>query len=146
MVVNDHYEIARAVGADFCHLGQEDFFGTNGAGEPLLEIRFPGPAIGLSTHSPEQARQAMAVKPAYIAVGPVYATRTKPGALPVTAEYVRWASAHVRIPWFVIGGINLTTLEAVLSAGAQRVCVVSAILNAPDIAEACRQFRQRLPA
>ena len=145
MVVNDHYGIAREVGADFCHLGQEDFFAPNGAGEPAVKIELPGPAFGLSTHSPEQARQAMTVGPAYIAVGPVYATRTKPGALPVTVEYVRWASSHVKIPWFVIGGINLTTLDAVLAAGAHRICVVSAILNAADIAEACRQFRKRLP-
>ncbi|MGO8696633.1 MAG: thiamine phosphate synthase [Limisphaerales bacterium] len=144
MVVNDHYEIAREVGADLCHLGQEDFFAANGAGERAVKIKFPGPAFGLSTHSPEQARQAMTVGPAYIAVGPVYATSTKPGALPVTVEYVRWASSHVKIPWFVIGGINLTTLDAVLAAGAQRICVVSAILNAADMAEACRQFRKRL--
>jgi thiamine-phosphate pyrophosphorylase len=104
-----------------------------------------GPGVGLSTHSPEQAGRAMAAGPAYIAAGPVHATGTKPGAKPVTLEYVRWAAAHVNIPWFAIGGINLTNLDAVLAAGAQRICVVSAILNTPDIAAACRQFRKRLP-
>jgi thiamine-phosphate pyrophosphorylase len=74
----------------------------------------------------------------------VYATGTKPGVKPVTLQYVRWAAAHVKIPWFAIGGIDLSNLDSVLAAGAQRVCAVSAILNAPDIAEACRQFRKRL--
>jgi thiamine-phosphate pyrophosphorylase len=87
----------------------------------------------------------MAAGPAYIAIGPVYATPTKPGVKPVTLEYVRWAAAHVNIPWFAIGGITLANVDAVVAAGAQRVCVVSAILQAPDIAEACRQFRKHLP-
>src|SRR5207245_5895771 len=100
--------------------------------------------IGLSTHSPAQAERALAAGPAYIAIGPVYATGTKPSAKPVTLDYVRWAAANVRIPWFAIGGINLENLDAVLAAGAQRVCVVSAILNAADVAKACAEFRRRL--
>jgi thiamine-phosphate pyrophosphorylase len=48
------------------------------------------------------------------------------------------------VPWFAIGGINLPTLDAVLAAGAKRICVVSAILNAPDAAKACAEFRRRL--
>ena len=79
-----------------------------------------------------------------VAIGPVYATGTKPTAKPVTLEYVRWAAAHVKIPWFAIGGINLFNLDGVLAAGAQRICVVSAILNAPDVAAQCRQFRERM--
>ena len=62
----------------------------------------------------------------------------------MTLEYVRWAAANVRIPWFAIGGINLNNLEAVLAAGATRICVVSAILNAPDITVACGEFKRRL--
>jgi thiamine-phosphate pyrophosphorylase len=57
---------------------------------------------------------------------------------------VRWAAANVQIPWFAIGGINLATIDAVLNAGARRVCVVSAILNRDDVAQACREFRTRL--
>jgi len=62
----------------------------------------------------------------------------------VTLEYVRWAAANVKIPWFGIGGINLQNLGQVVAAGAQRICVVSAILNGNDIAGACRAFRERL--
>lgn len=104
------------------------------------------PGIGLSSHAPAQARRAVAAGAAYVAIGPVYATGTKPEARPVTLDYVRWAAVHVQIPWFAIGGINLENLDEVLAAGARRVCVVSAILNAPNVARACRQWRNRLSA
>ena len=95
-------------------------------------------------HAPAQAQRALDAGADYIAIGPIYATGTKPTAKPVTLEYVRWAAAHVTVPWFAIGGVNLATLDAVLAAGARRICVVSAILNAPDIATACAEFRRRL--
>jgi thiamine-phosphate pyrophosphorylase len=97
--------------------------------------------VGLSTHAPAQAQRAVEAGADYVAIGPVYATGTKPTARPVTLDYVRWAASHVRVPWFAIGGINLQTLPAVLEAGARRVCVVSAILNAPDVAAECRKYR-----
>jgi thiamine-phosphate pyrophosphorylase len=140
LVINDHPAIASEVGAEFCHLGQEDFFDA----PPQLSTINSQPLLGLSTHSPEQAERALAAGPAYIAIGPVYATGTKPTAKPVTLEYVRWAAAQVSIPWFAIGGINLQNLGEVLAAGARRICVVSAILNAPDVAKACREFKRNL--
>jgi thiamine-phosphate pyrophosphorylase len=144
LVINDHPGIASELGAELCHLGQEDFFG---AGRTRVEQVLPGGrsvAVGLSTHSPEQAIKAMLAGAAYLGVGPVYATGTKPGVQPVTLEYVRWAKAHVTIPWFAIGGISLTNVEEVLTAGARRICVVSAILDAEDVAAACRAFRAKL--
>jgi thiamine-phosphate pyrophosphorylase len=144
LVINDHLSIALEVGADFCHLGQEDFFDSGHAHVRELKISNLKFQIGLSTHAPEQAKRALAAEPGYIAIGPIYATGTKPTARPVTLEYVRWAAANVGIPWFAIGGINLKNLDEVLAAGAKRICVVSAILNAPDIAEACREFKERL--
>jgi thiamine-phosphate pyrophosphorylase len=144
LVINDHWDIARDVGADFCHLGQEDFFGAGMTRASQLPAREGRPALGLSTHNPAEAARSLSAGPAYIAIGPVYATATKPGAPPVTLEYVRWAAAHLQIPWFAIGGIHLGNLEEVLQAGAQRVCAVSAILNAPDIAQVCRDFKKRL--
>jgi thiamine-phosphate pyrophosphorylase len=144
LVINDHLEIAKVVGAEFCHLGQEDFF--DAGHKHVSEIRNPKAEIriGLSTHAPEQAKRALAAGADYVAIGPVYATGTKPTAKPVTLEYVRWAAANATVPWFAIGGINLQTMDAVLEAGARRVCVVSAILNAPDVAKACAEFKSRL--
>jgi len=143
LVINDFPEIARELGAECVHLGQEDFFDTGLSHRSQLPN--PGPRLlGLSSHSPEQAGRAITAGADYIAVGPVFATGTKPGRAPVTLDYVRWAAGNVTLPWFAIGGITLQNLEDVLSAGARRICVVSAILNAEDVAAACRQFKRRL--
>jgi thiamine-phosphate pyrophosphorylase len=159
LVINDHPSLAVELGAEFCHLGQDDFFGAGytrvsqiaaavtshdarvGCKDPLA----PQVRIGLSSAAPEQARRAEAAGAEYLGVGPVYATGTKPTAKPVTLEYVRWAAANIRIPWFAIGGITLDNLDAVLAAGAERICVVSAILREGDLAAACRKFKERLP-
>jgi len=143
-VINDHLEIARAIGADICHLGQEDFFDAAFTHVDQLKIENSKLKIGLSTHAPAQAQRALDAGADYIAIGPIYATGTKPTARPVTLDYARWAAAHATVPWFAIGGINLLTLDDVLAAGAKRICVVSAILNESDIAKACAQFRCRL--
>ena len=143
LVINDHPEIARELGAEICHLGQEDFFnqGFNQISQLTHDV---GLKIGLSTHAPDQAARALAAGADYLAIGPIYATGTKPTAKPVTLDYIRWAAANVAIPWFAIGGINLQNLDEVLQAGAQRVCVVSAILNSSNVNKACAEFRKRL--
>ena len=144
LVLNDHPQVAAEVGAQLCHLGQEDFF--NAGYTHVSQLSTPGRQLnfGLSTHAPAQAERAIAAGADYIAIGPVYATGTKPTARPVTLDYVRWAAAKVKIVWFAIGGIQLQNLDEVLAAGARRICVVSAILNAPDIVGACQQFKNRL--
>ena len=142
LVINDHLELARELGVEMCHMGQEDFFDAGHRHSRDLDLG--GIELGLSTHAPDQAVRALAVEPAYIAIGPVYATGTKPAARPVTLEYVRWAAENVSLPWFAIGGINLQNLGEVLNAGAKRICVVSAILNRTDVAAACREFTARM--
>ena len=158
LVINDHLSIARDTGAELCHLGQEDFFGAghkhvSELRTPISEPHSPNSAIrnpqsairiGLSSHAPEQAQRAIVAGADYVAIGPVYRTGTKPAARPVTLDYVRWAAANVPVPWFAIGGISLQNLDDVLAAGARRICVVSAILNAADVAKACAEFRKRL--
>ena len=151
LVINDYYPLAQELGAEFCHLGQEDFFGAGHNHVSHLSSPADGHApaarrvgIGLSTHSQTQAERALAAGPDYIGVGPVYSTATKPEAQPITRDYLRWAALHVHMPWFAIGGVNLDNLDELLAVGVRRICVVSAVLNAPDIAAACRQFKQRL--
>ena len=146
LVINDYCELATELGVPTAHVGQEDFF-DNGH-KHVNELRPAGSRmeIGLSTHAPEQAARAIQAGADYVAIGPIYPTGTKPTAKPVTLEYVKWAAANVKGPWFAIGGINLQNLDDVLAAGAVRICVVSAILNAPDVAKACQEFRRRLPS
>ncbi len=148
-VLNDHAKLALQLGAPVCHLGQDDFFSAGfriaaqvtGCPKQML--------LGLSTHSPEQAKRALRAGPDYIAIGPVFATATKPGRPAVTLDLVRWAAGPqngVSVPWFAIGGITLDNLGDVLAAGARRVAVVSGILNAANIGAACREFKRRLDA
>ena len=142
LVINDYPQLAREINAPLCHLGQEDFF--DAGFNHVSEIAPSNLQIGLSSHAPEQAQRAVAAGAAYVAIGPIYATATKPTARPVTLEYVRWAAANLNLPWFAIGGINLQNLDAVLEAGARRICVVSAILESTDIPLTCRMFKARL--
>lgn len=144
LVINDHPGIAREVGAEICHLGQEDFFEAGFTHVSQIRGRHSALRVGLSSHAPDQCERAIAAGADYVAIGPVYPTGTKPTAKPVTLEYVRWAAVNVKVPWFAIGGVNLDTLDAVLAAGARRICVVSAILNAPDVAGECHKYRNRL--
>jgi thiamine-phosphate pyrophosphorylase len=146
LVINDHWSVATQVGAEFCHLGQEDFFEAGYKHVSDLPGPRAGVGLGLSTHADEQAGRAVGAGADYVAIGPVYATGTKPSAKPVTLDYVRWAANHLDLPWFAIGGINLGNLQEVLAAGARRICVVSAILSAPEVAAACRDFKERLSA
>ena len=144
LVINDHVAVALRAGAPYCHLGQEDFFD---AGRSRIADLLPAGAkvgVGISSHDPAQAQRAIQAGAVYLGAGPVFATNTKPQAQPVTLDYVRWAADNVPIPWFAIGGITLDNLDAVRAAGARRICVVSAILNAPDTVKACQAFKVRL--
>ena len=144
LVINDYWGVASEIGADLCHLGQEDFFEAGYTSATDLEPSNQKLKLGLSTHAPEQAARAMKSDVDYLAFGPVYITPTKPARPAVTLDYVRWAAKNADRPWFAIGGITLENIEDVLEAGARRICVVSAILNAPDVTRACQQFRERI--
>lgn len=135
VIVNDDMAATAKTGADGVHLGQEDW----------AENRASSGIIGISTHSLEQAQQAGRDGATYIGVGPVFPTNTKPLVRPVGLELVKQVvQAGVTVPFFAIGGITLENLDDVLAAGATRVAVVSAILNAPDVAAAARKFKERL--
>ena len=134
LVVNDRPDLAVLAGADAVHVGQDDL--------PVEAARRFGIAVGLSTHTP---RQIDAANADYIGVGPVYATPTKEGRPAVGLDLVRYAAAHARQPWFAIGGIDRTNVEDVVAAGATRIAVVRAIVDAPDPEQAARELRDALP-
>ena len=135
-IINDDYELAARLPRAGLHIGQDDM-------SPLKarEILGDGRVLGLSTHSPEQAQKANALAGVinYFAVGPVYATATKPGRVPVGLELVKFASQmNPAIAWFAIGGVNLKTAADVAKAGAQRIVAVSDVLKPADTANAVR--------
>ncbi len=135
-IVNDRPDVALACGADGVHLGQNDL--------PVDWARsiLPKSAIiGRSSHAPADAERALAEGAAYFAVGPVWKTPTKPGRAPAGLEYVRdVAVRRVAVPWFAIGGITLENVEVALAAGATRIALVRAILDADDPAAAANRF------
>lgn len=130
LVVNDRPDLAVLVGADYVHVGQDDL--------PLRAVRRFGVPAGLSTHSREELERAEAD---YVAVGPVFATPTKPGRPAVGLELVRHAAEQASAPWFAIGGIDRTNVAEVVAAGARRIAVVRAIGDADDPEAAARELR-----
>ena len=128
-IVNDDVDIALSVKADGVHLGQKDM--------PLLVARKlvgKDMIIGVSTHSPKQARLAETQGADYIGVGPIYPTQTKFDVCPaVGLKYLDYAVKHVRIPFVTIGGIKHHNLQEVRKHGATCVAMVTEIVSAPDI-------------
>jgi thiamine-phosphate pyrophosphorylase len=139
-ILNDHPELAPGLRADGVHVGQDDL--------SIAEARrlAGGGIVGKSTHSLEQAVAAEKEGPDYIGVGPIYATATKPDYVPVGPSLIGQVCAAVRVPQFCIGGINEKTLPEVIAAGAQRVVIVSALLQSGDIPAYCRRVRAQLEA
>ena len=138
-LVNDRLDLALAVEADGVHLGQDDL--------PVpVARRLLGPErlIGRSTHAPDQLHQAVLDGCDYAGVGPVHATPSKPGRLPVGLAYVAAAAAECPIPWFAIGGVDGTNLASVVEAGATRVAVIRAITGATDPHGATLSLLQQL--
>jgi len=137
-VLNDRPDLAVQTGADGVHVGQEDM--------PVAAARtLAGPEllVGLSTHAPAELDAAEGAD--YIGVGPVWATPTKEGRPAAGLDYVRYAAAHARVPWFAIGGIDLARTPSVVAAGATRLCVLRALRDAEDPEAASRALRALLP-
>ncbi|HTL89833.1 MAG TPA: thiamine phosphate synthase [Leptolyngbya sp.] len=138
-IVNDRVDLALAVDADGVHLGQEDL-PLEWARQMLGQHKI----IGRSTHSAEELDRAIAEGADYVGVGPVYETPTKAGRPAAGLEYVRYAAAHCSIPWYAIGGIDTQNVYEVLGAGAERVSVVRAIMQADQPTFATQFFVAQL--
>jgi len=137
-IVNDRIDLALLCEADGVHLGQDDL-----SISEAREITPEGFIIGLSTHFPEQGNIGQNSGADYLGVGPVFATPTKPDYIPAGLEYVKYASKNITLPWFAIGGIDESNIDKVINAGAKRVAVVRAILNAKDVKQAVKTLKGR---
>jgi thiamine-phosphate pyrophosphorylase len=138
-VVNDDPELAAAVDADGVHVGQDDV-----AVEQARAVVGSERLVGLSTHSEAQIDAAAGVD--YIGVGPVFATPTKPGRAPVGLGLLSYAAAHAAVPFFAIGGIEVTNAASVFASGARRIAVVRAIGEAADPRAAAAALLALAPA
>jgi thiamine-phosphate pyrophosphorylase len=140
-IVNDDPYLARSVGADGVHLGQEDM-----SVEEAREILGSDMIIGLSTHSKEELAASGGTSSAvdYVSVGPIWVTPTKAGRPGVGLGLIEHAAAHAPHPFFAIGGVDPANAGQVVEAGARRLGVVRAIRDADDPAAAAETLRDAL--
>ena len=127
--INDHWQLALAGAAYGVHLGQEDL----GVAD-IGALRKAGIRLGLSTHTPAELARAHAVRPSYLAIGPVYPTTLK--VMPyehVGLERLKlWVPTAAPYPVVAIGGISLDLIPGVMACGVDGVAVVSAVTLAAD--------------
>lgn len=136
-ILNDRPDLAREVGADGVHVGQDDLDAVRTralVGGDLL--------IGRSTHAVVEVDAVQAEDCDYFAVGPVSSTPTKPGRVGIGLEPIRHAAATARRPWFVTGGMAPDTAGPVLDAGAPGLVVVRALTEAEDPVSVTRRLAE----
>ena len=135
-VLNDRPELALACGADGVHVGQDDL--------PVADVRRlvgPDVVIGLSTHSVDEFDAGLESEADYLSAGPIWETPTKAGRPATGLELIRHAARAATKPFFAIGGIDESTVDEVVAAGAGRIVVVRAIRDAGDPEAAARRLR-----
>ena len=139
-IINDDIDLAILCEADGLHIGQDDI--------PLKEVRKlikPDQFIGLSTHNPKQAKEALRIGADYIGVGPIYNTQTKKNtAQAVGLEYIRYVSKNIHLPFVAIGGIKESNIAEVIKAGARCVSLVTEITEAPNIQQKIKNIQKYL--
>ena len=135
-VLNDRPDLARAVGADGVHVGQDDV-----PVRVAREILGPDAIVGLSTHGPADLAGAQQEDVDYISAGPVEATPTKPGRPGTGLGYVTLASERSSVPVFVTGGVTTERIPALVAAGVRHFVVVRYLIEARDATAAARALR-----
>lgn len=133
IIINDRVDIARALGADGVHLGQDDL-----PPNAAREVLGPDAIIGFSTHSVEQAIDAAGLPIDYIAIGPIFETKTKENPDPIVGlDGLAEVKKNIgNIPLVAIGGIDLDNVLDVLAAGADSIALVSTIVGDPALISA----------
>jgi thiamine-phosphate pyrophosphorylase len=127
LIMNDRADLCLAAEFEGVHVGQDDL-----SPEAVRAIIGPDRWLGVSTHNPEQLREADLTSADYLAIGPVFATSSKENPDPVVGlEGVRRARALTRKPLVAIGGITRANAASVIEAGADSVAVISDLLREP---------------
>jgi len=126
LIINDYWQEAIKLKADFIHLGQEDLKSAD-----VQAIKAQGLKLGISTHSEAELATALQAKPDYVALGPIYETKLKAMAFkPQGLQRVKqWKELLGNIPLVAIGGITVERAPLVIKAGAQSVCAITDFVN-----------------
>lgn len=135
-IVNDYLDIALLSEADGIHIGQDDL--------PIKDVRKilgENKIIGISTHNPQEAQQAIIEGADYIGVGPIFYTETKEDVCdPVTLEYLDFVNKNIKLPYVAIGGIKENNIDKVLAMGAKSICLVSELVGADNTLETTKRI------
>ena len=139
LFINDHWQLALQHGAYGVHLGQEDLEQVD-----LQALRQAGVRLGLSTHSYWEVARAWALRPSYIACGPIFATQSKDMPwIPQGLDNLRYWAGVLPLPVVGIAGIDASNVADVAATGAASASVISAITRAADPDRACRALMER---
>ena len=139
LIINDRIDIVLLVDADGVHLGQKDI--------PVKEARKllgPKKIIGKSTHSVEEAMNAVNEGADYIGIGPAFSTKTKIHYKPLKINTIKKIIAHINIPYFIIGGINLRNIQSLLQYDITRVAIFSSIIKNRNPHLQTKKFLEKL--
>ncbi|MDD5255529.1 MAG: thiamine phosphate synthase [Candidatus Omnitrophica bacterium] len=137
-LVNDRVDIALAAGADGVHLGQDDL-----PYEAARRVLGKNKIIGLTVRSLRDAREAERKGADYVAAAPIFKTRTKDNAGPPRGvAFIRALKKQLHIPVAAIRGIDLSNAPQVVSAGADMLCAISAVVTRPSVALEIRKFQR----
>jgi hydroxymethylpyrimidine kinase/phosphomethylpyrimidine kinase/thiamine-phosphate diphosphorylase len=136
LFINDHWALALEHGAYGVHVGQEDLDLVD-----LAVLRRAGVRLGLSTHSYWEVARAYALRPSYIACGPIFATQSKDMPwVPQGLDNLRYWASVLDVPVVGIAGMDATNMAAVAATGAASGAVITAITKAADPEAACREL------
>ena len=129
LIVNDYWRLALAEGCNFVHLGQGDLDTAD-----VAALRRAGVKIGISTHDHSELERALALKPDYLALGPIYPTFLK--VMPWSAQglerITEWKRRAGSIPLVAVGGLTVERLPGVFAARADVAAVVNDIVRNAD--------------
>ena len=138
LFINDHWQLALQHGAYGVHLGQEDLDSVD-----MDALRKAGVRLGLSTHSYWEVARAWALRPSYIACGPIFATQSKDMPwIPQGLDNLRYWAGVLPLPVVGIAGIDVHNVADVAATGAASAAVISAITQVADPVQACRALQQ----
>lgn len=140
-IVNDHPNIASAVGADGVHVGENDI-----SIQEIKKAYGDKLIVGYSSHSIDEAAHAQALGADYVAFGAIFPTKTKGPGHPVQGlEKLKQLTKKLTVPVVAIGGIGRSNIGQVIDAGANSVAMISALAKAQDIVKETRWFVEKFP-
>jgi thiamine-phosphate pyrophosphorylase len=140
-IVNDRADLAFFSGADGLHVGQEDLDHLQ-----ARKMMGPGKIIGVSCQTLAHALKAQAQGADYIGFGSVFQTKTKPERQAMDLDLLQEVIRQVKVPVFPIGGISRGNIGQLVPLGVKRVAVCRDILLAKNVAQAVREFRNKVTA